>query len=332
MNIKYKLLYFSIFIYSFLQTQLSAQEIRLKFNKDKIFKIVQFTDLHFYIGGHNSPEVIKNINYVMNIEKPDLVVLTGDVVAGDNLENVTLESWELITDLFIKYKTPYAVTFGNHDDELQLSRLDILDYLLKRPFCMISSLKRNEIKGVGNYILPIYNDKETPEKLIYCIDSRTYSLSKNVEGYGWIDRSQIEWFANTNKRWLKDYPQIQSLLFFHIPLPEYKQAFFNGEYTLGVRMEEECVPKINTGMYAEMVIQDNVLGVFVGHDHNNNYIAQLNNIALCYGHFSGGNSYHDLPLNGARVIVVEESKRTFQTWLRQSDGKILYKVELPYEN
>jgi hypothetical protein len=58
-------------------------------------------------------------------------------------------------------------------------------------------------------------------------------------------------------------------------------------------------------------------------------MAQLYNIALCYGYFSGGNSYGDLPLNGARVILLETGKETLTTWLRRVDGKILYKVELP---
>lgn len=82
-------------------------------------------------------------------------------------------------------------------------------------------------------------------------------------------------------------------------------------------------------MFSEMVLQGNVLGTFVGHDHDNNYVAQLFNIALCYGYFSGGNSYGDLPLNGARIILLEEGKQSFTSWIRRLDGEILYKVELP---
>lgn len=48
-------------------------------------------------------------------------------------------------------------------------------------------------------------------------------------------------------------------------------------------------------MFSSLVLQGNVLGTFAGHGHNNNYMAQLYNIALCYGYFSGGNSYGDLP-------------------------------------
>jgi hypothetical protein len=58
-------------------------------------------------------------------------------------------------------------------------------------------------------------------------------------------------------------------------------------------------------------------------------VAQLYKIALCYGYFSGGNSYGDLPLNGARIILLEEGKRNFSTWIRRIDGKELYRVKLP---
>ena len=82
-------------------------------------------------------------------------------------------------------------------------------------------------------------------------------------------------------------------------------------------------------MFAEMVLQRNVLGTFVGHDHVNNYVAQLHNIALCYGYFSGGNSYGSGPLNGARLILLEADNKTFTTWLRRVDGEIFNKVVLP---
>jgi hypothetical protein len=268
---------------------------------------------------------------VLDEEQPDLVVLTGDIVTGRKEERNTMESWDILTDLLIEYQVPYAIVFGNHDDEAELSREELLAHLSLRPFCLISDEGGEKVQGVGNYVLPLYSSSGKVEKLFYCMDSRSYSLAKDkgIDGYGWFDASQISWFARTNQSWLASHADVQSLLFFHIPLPEYKQAFDLGEFRNGIRMEEECAPKINTGMFAAMALEGNVLGTFAGHDHNNNYVAQLHNIALCYGYFSGGNSYGDLPLNGARIIELEEGKRSFTTWLRRSDGLILYKVELP---
>lgn len=320
-----------IFLAGFFGPILCAQEISLKFDSNKQFKIAQFTDTHFYKGGPRSPEVLENIRFVLDTEKPDLAILTGDIVTGSGENWPTLESWDLLTDVFIEHKIPYAIAFGNHDDEAQVQRQHLLEHLSKRPYCLISDDGGKEIKGCGNYVLPVHNQEGVAEKLLYCMDSRSYSLAKDkgIEGYGWFDPSQIAWFSQTNWTWLNKQADIQSLLFFHIPLPEYKQAFDNGEFRNGIRMEEECAPKINTGMFAAMALQGNVLGTFVGHDHNNNYVAQLLDIALCYGYYSGGNSYGDLPLNGARIILLEENKRIFSTWLRRSDGKVLYKVKLP---
>lgn len=315
---------------------LNAQENRLHFDDQKEFKIVQFTDMHFYLGGSKSQEVIDNIHAVMQVEKPDLVVLTGDIVTCSGKLCPTFPSWDFLTGILASYKVPYAIAFGNHDDEAIVSREELLSYLAKRPYCLLSDEAKGDaggyaVAGTGNYTLPVYNGKGEANYMLYCMDSRSYSTEKDqgVKGYGWFDRSQIEWFASTNKSWLDKNPETKSLLFFHIPLPEYKRAFDEGKFTVGVREEKECAPEINTGMFAELLQQGNVLGCFVGHDHDNNYVTQLYNIALGYGCFSGGNSYFNLPMNGARVIVLKEGKDNFTTWIRLRDGQLKYKVKLP---
>ena len=57
-----------------------AQVAPLKFNKNGEFKIVQFTDVHFKYGNPASDIALKRINEVLDAERPDLVVFTGDVV------------------------------------------------------------------------------------------------------------------------------------------------------------------------------------------------------------------------------------------------------------
>ena len=57
-----------------------AQIKPLKFDKNGEFKIVQFTDVHFKYGNPASDIALKRINEVLDAERPDLVVFTGDVV------------------------------------------------------------------------------------------------------------------------------------------------------------------------------------------------------------------------------------------------------------
>ncbi len=96
----------------------------------------------------------------------------------------------------------------------------------------------------------------------------------------------------------------------------------------GTRMEEACSSRINTGMFAAMKEAGDVMGVFVGHDHDNDYAVMWKNILLAYGRYTGGNTvYNHLP-NGARIIVLDEGARTFTSWIRQKDG-IVDKVSYP---
>ena len=56
---------------------INAQNV-LKFNADKKFKIVQFTDVHWVPGNPASEEAAERMNEVLDIEKPDLVIYTGN--------------------------------------------------------------------------------------------------------------------------------------------------------------------------------------------------------------------------------------------------------------
>ena len=60
----------------------SAIDKKLQFNAQGKFKMVQLTDLHF---GENDEADANNqrlIRDILDQEKPDLVVVTGDVVSG----------------------------------------------------------------------------------------------------------------------------------------------------------------------------------------------------------------------------------------------------------
>ena len=60
----------------------NAQQQTLQFNKDGKFKIVQFTDVHYIYNDPRSDVSIERINQVLDMEKPDLVLFTGDVIYG----------------------------------------------------------------------------------------------------------------------------------------------------------------------------------------------------------------------------------------------------------
>jgi 3',5'-cyclic AMP phosphodiesterase CpdA len=309
-------------------SMIDAQKPELRFGRDKKFKIVQFTDVHYLPGNVESETPLRTINAVLDAEKPDLVVFTGDIVTGPPVES----GWKIITKLVIDRRIPYAIVLGNHDDESDWSRKQIATYLEPLPYSLFIS-KAADITGYGNYVLPVKSSSgDKAAALLYCFDSNTYNTVDTIGVYDWIHPDQISWYQSESARFKEQNngKPLPSLSFFHIPLPEYFKAYTNEQYQpIGLRIEEECSPKHNTGLFDTMNQCGDVMAIFTGHDHDNDYIAYLDGIALGYGRFTGGKTiYGDLE-SGARIIILTEGSRSFRTYIRTASGKIYGNITIP---
>lgn len=312
----------------FLAMSLSLHAQKLSFNKEGELKIVQFTDMHYEKGNPKSDTTLLLIPKVLDAEKPDLVVFTGDIVTGP------LEGWDDVTNFVIEREIPFAVTLGNHDHEHGYTREEIAERVTAYPYNI------NTINNIGGRVLndaiPVYNSDRHLDvgALIYTIDSGAYSTIEGVGGWGWITSDLIEWYKEQSMHYTvqNNFKPLPALAYFHIPLPEYRIAF-NDEKNkrFGERLEDECPSELNSGMFLAMKEMRDVMATFVGHDHVNDYMVDYYGIALAYGHFSGWTTtYTPKPaMNGARVVVLKENERAFDSWLHQLDGTIKYKVTYP---
>lgn len=308
---------------------LKAQTESLKFNSAKKFKIVQFTDIHWVPGNPASQEAAERMGEVLDAEKPDFVIFTGDIVTGKPAR----QGWDEVLTPVISRNLSYAVTFGNHDDEQDLTRQQLYDYIKDKQGNLTSTVKG--ISGVTNYILPLKSsDGEQTAALLYVFDSHAYSRLPQVKGYDWIKPDQIAWYTRNSSAYTtaNGGKPLPALAFFHIPLPEYHEAARDENADLiGTRKEDACSPKINTGLFAAMLHAGDVMGMFVGHDHINDYVVDWKGIVLGYGRFTGGKTtYHDIPGgNGARVIELTEGERGFKTWEVLKGDKVINEVNFP---
>lgn len=303
----------------------------LKFGEDKKFKIVQFTDVHWKADSIASEEAGERMSEVLDAEKPDLVIFTGDVIFGKPAD----KSMRCALEPTIKRGIPFAVTFGNHDDELGMSRKELYDFIKDMPGNLTSTVEG--LSGVTNFILPVKaSDGSQDAALLYVFDSHSYATLKGIKGYGWIKHDQVQWYIDESKKFTEANGGIPltALSFFHIPLPEFHEAVQNeGSFLIGTRKEKACAPEINTGLFAAMQEAGDVLGVFVGHDHVNDYAVSWKGIMLCYGRYTGGKTvYHDIPGgNGARIIELTEGERQFRSWIRLKGGKVINEFTYPSE-
>ena len=84
----------------------------LYFNEDGSFRIMHVTDTH--LSKDNVKDSIWLIANACDREKPDLIMLTGDICKCDTVEET---KWfiEQIMSVFQSRNIPVAVSFGNHD-------------------------------------------------------------------------------------------------------------------------------------------------------------------------------------------------------------------------
>lgn len=307
MNNKGIFLWFWISLFPIL---LSAQK-RLAFEDGK-FVIAQFTDVHWRQQSPKCAQTAAVIRAVLKSECPDIAVLTGDVVT----DHPAVDGWKAIIALFEEAQMPFVVTMGNHDAEF-LSKEEIYKLLLQSPY-YVGSEGDKQIKGYGNCVLPIYDSGagEKVKALLYCMDSNDYQSNPLYGPYDWIHFDQLMWYRQQSASFRlenKNEP-LPSLAFFHIPLLEYNEIASRKNRFGRARDRGVGASMINSGMFASFLEQKDVMGVFTGHDHNNEYIGINKGIALAYGRVSGMDGYGALK-RGARIIQLFEGKFLFDTWI-----------------
>lgn len=306
-----------------------AKSDGLKFNKKNKFKIVQFTDVHWIYNNPASDEAGECMAEVLNAEKPDLVVFTGDVIFAKPAR----EALDKALEATVKRKIPFVVTWGNHDDEHDMNRKELSAYVAAKPGNLNTTAEG--VSGECNFVLPVKSADGTKDAaLLYMFDSHSYSTVKEIRGYGWIKHDQVDWYNRTSKQFTaaNGGTPLPALAFFHIPLPEFRDAIRNESgFCVGTRKEKVCAPEINSGLGNAMHKAGDVMGIFVGHDHVNDYVAEWKGILMGYGRYTGGNTvYNGLPHgNGARVIEITEGSRAIKTWIRVKNGKVINEVDYP---
>lgn len=286
--------------------------------KEGKFKIAQFTDLHWTPESPKCAETEAIIRSVLKTENPDIAILTGDVVT----EAPAIEGWKSVVAIFDEAKVPFVVTMGNHDAE-HMAKDDIYDILLKSPY-YVGAKGPEEIMGRGNCVIPVYDPlkKKKVEALLYCIDSNDYQPNKLYGLYDWIHFDQIAWYREQSARFTKENQgnPVPALAFFHIPLLEYNKIIGDAKTFGNDREGEVASSEINSGMFASFIEMKDVMGVFVGHDHENDYLGIYKGLALGYGRVTGTDAYGSLT-RGARIIELHEGKFKFDTWITTPAGR-----------
>lgn len=291
------------------------------FTTDREFKVLQLTDVHIgggWMSAKKDGMAMNAVAAMVTAEKPDLVIVTGDVGYPVPFQAGTLNnklSAEVFAELMESLGVYWTIGFGNHDTEAYsyFSREDIAELYSQDKYahCLFTA-GPEEVDGCGNQIINVKNSLGLITQTLFVFDSHSY-IDGDILGIMWkydnIHENQVQWYKDSlaslnaqNNALLKEMSleegsDIKSAAFFHIPLTEQKDAWYeyveNGfedtedvKYHYGVAGESGKV--VYSGIHEDnlfetMVELGSTKAVFCGHDHYNNFSVEYKGIRLTYG-------------------------------------------------
>lgn len=272
------------------------------------FKILQLTDIH--LGG--SPfslskdlKALKATEKLINTTRPDFVVVTGDLVFPMGVMSFSLNNQAPImqfSSFMRNIGIPWAFTYGNHDTEaMSVITDEQFDELMqslsyRNSKNLLYPYIQPDIYGRNNQMIEIRHRDGTLMQALFLLDSNSYVPNGRLNEYDYIHDDQVEWYEKQVLQLSKkEGYTIPSMLFFHIPLQQYKEAFelyekksdqvkyYYGE--IGETMIDKlCVSKYPSQLFDTALRLKSTKAMFCGHDHYNNLSVEYKGIRLTYGY------------------------------------------------
>lgn len=301
------------------------------------FKILHLTDIH--IGGslYSYTKDLKALNACFaEIEHthPDLVVVTGDMCFPMGIMSLSLNNSAPVQQFAAFMRNtgiPWAFTYGNHDTET-MSTLDktelnevykALSY--KTSGNLLYPYIQPDITGRNNQLIELRNADGSLNTGLFMIDSNAYT-GEGLNEYDYIHDDQVNWYADEVARMNADAGHtVNSMLFFHIPLQEYRTAtelynagsdevihYFGdnpGDHG-GITNYLVCCSDYPSKLFDTALALGSTTGMFCGHDHYNNASLEYRGIRLTYGmsidYLAMPGISRETKQRGAELITIHE--------------------------
>lgn len=242
------------------------------------FVILQLTDIHW-----NSATLIGNDEYgskahIKRLVKAtqekfgdiDLIEITGDTFCLNN-SGAVKEFIKMMEEIGVNY----AITWGNHDFHNKYNPNWLCKKFSEAPYSLYTEVDNDDLTHRGNYVLNLTENGETVWQ-IFNIDTgsnRRESLMGMGLVYDYIHPEQVEWFEFMHQRVGENVPV---MCYYHIPQKDFQNGLDailedeSGYKSKFYRMERvACGP--DAPALNDVYLRNNVRGVFVGHDHSNDW-------------------------------------------------------------
>jgi predicted phosphodiesterase len=313
----------------------------LSFNKDGKFVILQVSDAQDLLFVRRT--MLKMLDRADESVKPDLVVLTGDNILGNHVNDAGFGTRQVVFDKKETYnrmrkalsfilkplderKIPFAFIFGNHDDMNAFTKEEQAEIYKSYNYCIEINETLPQLE-CDTYNIPIYSsDKSRIAYNIWMLDSAGHD-ENGENGFEYVSKETLDWYVSKSEE-LKSQNNgkpVDSLMFQHIPMPETIRLLKEckkGEpnsvkkedkyYTLDPKLshgslgEYPCVCEKSFGQFERIKEQGDVRAIVFGHDHLNCFEGTLDGINIVQSPCASFRCYGN-SLRGVRVFELDEN-------------------------
>ena len=282
-------------------------------------------DMAFWATNQVEERCYDYITEIVNATNPDLIILTGDNIYGEFDDKGTV--WTSFINFMDSFEIPWALIFGNHDNESKMGVDWQCEQLEKMEHCLF---EQKELTGNGNYSVGIaQGDKMT--RVFYMLDSNgcsnpseaTASNGHSVRTIG-FKQDQIDWYTKQIEILKEVSPETKISFAYHIQQNIFAEAygkygFKEGDQSQDINIdrlenkEEGDFGYIGRDLKGEWDASNQVyqgikrLGVdsiFVGHEHCNSASVVYDGIRFQFGQKSSEyDRFNCLESNGLVTAV-----------------------------
>lgn len=271
---------------------------------DGKFKVLVSSDLHLYNKKEFRDKALQHLVKNISSERPDLVLFCGDIVLTDFQQIDTIQFGQMMEKLGVYW----AIVFGNHEAraEKEYHKYFLIKNASSFPHCL-TKIGDNSLFGFGNCKINIMNSDNTIKQTLFLMDSGRdiidkyrveHGVPEKLQGYDFIKNNQMTWYENSIRDLREAHGDFRSILFIHIPLPEYNEVMYkneNDDYVptgkaeliYGGMFESVGCSSFNSGMFEEIKQLGSTQAVICGHDHVNDFCAKYRDVYLVYSQWGG---------------------------------------------
>ena len=166
------------------------------------------------------------ITEIINATKPDLILLTGDIIYGEFDDNGSV--WLSFIEFMESFQIPWAPIFGNHDNESKMGVDWQCQQLENARYCLF---EQKALTGNGNYSVAIAQGGEL-KRVFYMLDTNGCGAASNeslanghtVKSVG-LGQDQIEWYTEEITALKAVAPNVKISFAYHIQAAIFGKAY-----------------------------------------------------------------------------------------------------------